>query len=218
MCFLVVTAWRVLTTPGAPYETMVVCGRTRTCNLRALYPVELYADKNQNAGLSPPVALSTPRSPYLEHRSSRLSGRRSRRMVSNDEHGRFTLHRKVAVSRRWGVYDLLNVHAYPTCLGSTSCTRFLARCARGAALVRAWPELQSTRHLTSRGEGGTRTRIEAPFTIASVIGMLNSRHNPVGCLPYFSPEESNLRGPHTAIVLPHQSRRPGVEPGSNGAC
>ena len=35
----------------------------------------------------------------LSKRSTRLSGRRSRRMVSNDEHGRSTLHRKAAVSR-----------------------------------------------------------------------------------------------------------------------
>lgn len=57
---------------------------------------------NQRAGLSPPVALSSretrAESPCNGLRSgwSRLSGRRSRRMVSNDEHGRLTLHRKVA--------------------------------------------------------------------------------------------------------------------------
>ena len=92
----------------------VVCGRTRTCNLRALcpvelytdgirggtrtrslpalYPVELYTDKNQCAGLSPPVALPSREtradSPCndLSKRLTRLSGRRSRRVVSNDEH------------------------------------------------------------------------------------------------------------------------------------
>ena len=112
----------------------VVCGRTRTCNLRALYPVELYAIgtrpttglepasyrrsiqlsstqtfclvstsydlspargsrfANQCAGLSPPVALSSREARVdrpcndLSKRLTRLSGRRSRRMVSNDEH------------------------------------------------------------------------------------------------------------------------------------
>ena len=56
---------------------------------------------NQCAGLSPPVALSSrearAESPCNDLRGgwSRLSGRRFRRMVSNDEHGRLTLHRKV---------------------------------------------------------------------------------------------------------------------------
>lgn len=130
-------------------------------------------------------------------------------MVSNDELGRFTLHRKVAVSRRRGVYGLLNVHANPTCHGAHLAHVISYGCARVAALVRPWPELQSTRVLTSGGEGGGRTRIEAPFSIASVKEHVNSRHNPVGCRPYISPEESNLRGPHTAIVLPHRNRRCG---------
>lgn len=49
------------------------------------------------------VLAGTPRQRGLQvlpKRSTRLSGRRSRRMVSNDEHGRSTLHRKVAVYRR----------------------------------------------------------------------------------------------------------------------
>ena len=59
--------------------------------------------RNQCAGLSPLVALSSrearDESPCNDSRSgwSRPSGRRSRRMVSNDEHGRLTLHRKVVV-------------------------------------------------------------------------------------------------------------------------
>lgn len=77
-------------------------------------------------------------------RPTRLSGRRSRRMVSNDEPG---------------------------------------------------------------GEGGGRTRIEAPFYI---VGVSSDRTagitQPTAHLSH-PPEESNLCGPHNAIILPHQNGR-----------
>lgn len=67
------------------------------------------------------------------------------------------------------------------------------------------------------GEGGGRTRIPAPFYIVGVSsGRTAGITQPTAHLSH-PPEESNLCGPRTAVVLPHQLEikepdRQGIEP------
>ena len=55
------------------------------------------------------------------------------------------------------------------------------------------------------GEGRTRTCIAAPFAVACARRPVGGRHSPADRRPAASPEESNLRGPHTAVVPPRQN-------------
>lgn len=184
-----------------------------SCRLRTQPRQRLAACKSMCGSLPAcrTVLAGSPRRAWpcnaFSKRSTSLSGRRSRRMVSNDEPGRFTLHRKVAVSRRWGVYGLLNVHANPACHGAHLAHVISYGCARVAALVRPWPEPWSTRVLTSRGRGRESNPHRGAVRHRERKGHVNSRHNPVSCHSYISPEESNLCGPRNAIILPHQNGR-----------
>jgi hypothetical protein len=111
------------------------------------------------------VLAGSPRHGALQcaaKRSSRLSGRRSRRMVSNDEHGRFTFHRKVADFRLRPDFPQHARGGHENCQGGHdvvwhSCLLLLCQKVHGDALsVADWIRLsrlgddQSPRRCTAK--------------------------------------------------------------------